>query len=365
LGLPRVAESPIMLRSLAFLYVEDPPSVVQRSLTRSMNPEMGVYRSKCSVSRFLVTIPWAAAASKHPFGQGEPWRMIDSSIKRYMEQPRYELKLGSAQMGLSRTILVGVLNVTPDSFSDGGRYYSHEQAVLRGSEMADQGADIIDVGGESTRPFSDPVTLDEELGRVIPVIEDLASISKVPISVDTRKAEVARRAVEAGATMINDVSGLRDPEMLEAAVDLDLPVVIMHMLGEPKTMQRDIHYEDVMGDIALYLNDRIQAALEAGLKEKNIIVDPGIGFGKELRHNLDIIMRLRELTCLGRPIMIGPSRKTFIGKVLGLPSHQRMEGTLAALVASVLNGADLVRVHDIKESLRVCRMADALLGREG
>ncbi|MBM4237077.1 MAG: dihydropteroate synthase [Euryarchaeota archaeon] len=255
---------------------------------------------------------------------------------------------------------MGVLNITPDSFSDGGTFLRKEDAVRRAFEMVDEGADIIDVGGESTRPFSEPVTEDEEEARIIPVLREIVPSLGVPVSIDTRRPSVARKAVEIGAHIVNDVSGLRDGEMIRAVGELGVPAVLMHMLGEPRTMQLDIRYDDVVGDIMLFMKERMREASKGGVEETSIILDPGIGFGKELQHNLDIIRRLREFRCLGRPILVGPSRKAFIGKVLDLPKEERLEGTMAAVAASVINGASLVRVHDVKETVRVCRMIDAI-----
>lgn len=259
-----------------------------------------------------------------------------------------------------RTLVMGVLNVTPDSFSDGGVFLKKEDAVRRAFEMADEGADIIDIGGESTRPFSDPVAEDEEEARVMPMLREIVPSLDIPVSIDTRRPSVARKAVEIGAQMVNDVSGLRNGEMIGAVRELGVPAILMHMLGEPRTMQLDIRYDDVIGDIMLFMAERMREASKGGIEESRIILDPGIGFGKELQHNLDIIRRLREFRCLGRPILVGPSRKAFIGKVLDLPKEERLEGTLAAVAASVINGASLVRVHDVKETVRVCRMIDAI-----
>ena len=279
---------------------------------------------------------------------------ISSSLRAQLDPP------SPLPLGLERPAVMGILNVTPDSFSDGGIYLDREAAFRRAREMVDQGASIIDVGGESTRPYSDPVEEGVELERVIPVIEEVSSL-EVPVSVDTRKPGVAREAVRAGADMINDVSGLRDPEMVRAVADTGAPVVVMHMLGEPGDMQDSIQYEDVVGDIMVYLMDRMETALRAGVAEGNVVLDPGIGFGKRVHDNLDLIRRLDEFRALGRPVLVGPSRKSFIGSVLGVGSDDRLEGTLAAVAASVMNGADVVRAHDVLESARAVRMADAVV----
>ena len=262
----------------------------------------------------------------------------------------------------SRTYLMGVLNVTPDSFSDRGRFLKLEDAIRCGIKMAEEGADIIDVGGESTRPGSDPATIEEELSRVIPVIEALSKEIDIPISIDTYKSEVAKKALEAGAEMINDISALRfDPEMKEVAAEYQVPIVLMHIKGTPKNMQENPYYEDVINEIIEYLRESIQLAKEAKVQEENIIIDPGIGFGKRLDDNLNILKNLKSLSILNLPILVGPSRKSFIGKVLDLPVEERLEGSLGALAVSIMNGANIVRVHDVKESKRVVSVVDAIL----
>jgi dihydropteroate synthase len=260
-----------------------------------------------------------------------------------------------------RTLVMAILNVTPDSFSDAGRFFTDRAAIDRGAEMIDQGADIVDVGGESTRPGSDPVPADEELRRVLPVIEQLAKhIATTPISIDTRKAEVAAAALEAGATIVNDVSAGSDPEMFELARDHGAGIVLMHMKGDPKTMQDAPLYEDVVGEVHEYLRERIEAAEFAGIEPERIAVDPGIGFGKDLHHNLELIHRIDAFGDLGRPLLVGPSRKRFIGTLLDLPEDERVEGTAAAVAWMVGRGAHVVRVHDVKEIVRVVRVIDAI-----
>jgi dihydropteroate synthase len=262
----------------------------------------------------------------------------------------------------SRTHIMGILNVTPDSFSDGGKFFKFEDAVARGMKMVEEGADIIDVGGESTRPESDPVSTQEELSRVIPVISSLVGGTDAPISVDTYKADVARQALDAGAQMINDISALRfDPQMRNLVRESGVPVVLMHIKGTPKNMQKDPSYQNVIAEISQYLKESIQMARDAGIEAGKIIIDPGIGFGKRLQDNLNILKNLKEFSILGCPILIGCSRKSFIGRILGLPPEERLEGSLAALAASVINGANVVRVHDVKESKRVVGILDAVL----
>lgn len=274
------------------------------------------------------------------------------------------MQFKNCNMDLSaRTHIMGVLNVTPDSFSDGGKFLRFEDAVDQGMRMAEEGADIIDVGGESTRPGSAPLPLEEELSRVIPVISSLSKKTDVPVSIDTYKAEVARRALDAGAQMINDISALRfDPKMGKVAAESKVPLVLMHIKGTPKDMQRDPSYENVIGEITGYLKESIDMAQDAGIAKEKIIIDPGIGFGKRVQDNLNILKNLQEFSILGCPIMIGCSRKSFIGRILDLPTEERLEGSLGALAVAVINGANMVRVHDVKESKRTVALVDAILG---
>ena len=266
-----------------------------------------------------------------------------------------------------RTAVMGILNVTPDSFSDGGRYPDVESAVARGVEMAGQGASIVDVGGESTRPGAAAVSAAEELDRVLPVIRGLRQRTPVPISIDTYKAEVARGALEAGADMVNDISALRfDPDMAGLLARKEVPVVLMHMQGRPRTMQLAPRYGDVVREVAAFLRERVDHAVRSGIAAHRIVVDPGIGFGKDLHHNLALLRRLRALGELGRPVLVGLSRKSFLGR-LRAPAGQpeagpagRLEESLAGAVAAVLAGARIVRVHDVMETCRAVRVADAI-----
>lgn len=262
----------------------------------------------------------------------------------------------------SRTLVMGVLNVTPDSFSDGGRFYDPVKAIQHGLKLARDGADIIDVGGESTRPGSEAISAHEEMRRVIPVIEALAHEVKVPISIDTYKSQVAARALEAGAAMVNDISAMRfDACMAEVVARHGVPVVLMHMLGTPKDMQLDPKYEDVVGEILDFLKARMDWAVSHGVSQEQIILDPGIGFGKTLEHNLSLIKHLSRFRSLGRPILLGTSRKSFIGKILGADVDNREEGTAATVALGIYNGANIVRVHDVARMLPVVRVTDALL----
>jgi len=262
------------------------------------------------------------------------------------------------------TLVMGILNVTPDSFSDGGLYVDPAAAAAHALEMISEGANIIDVGGESSRPGAEPVAEQDETARVAPVIERIRAQSDVCISIDTYKHAVARLALDAGADIINDISGMSfDPEIRVLAAERRVPIVLMHIKGTPKEMQVEPVYDDLLSEISAYLRERIREALEAGVDERLIIVDPGFGFGKTVGHNLLILRRLREFKSLGRPILIGPSRKSTIGHVLGdLPPGERIEGTAAAVAISIMNGANIVRVHDVKEMSRVARMTDAVIG---
>ncbi len=270
-------------------------------------------------------------------------------------------RFGSIKYDLSsRTHIMGILNVTPDSFSNGGKFQNVDQAVSYAMKMVEDGSDFIDVGGESTRPGSDPVPLDEELRRVIPVIERLSKLTNIPISIDTYKSAVAERSLNSGAVIVNDISGLHfDKNMTKVVAQLQASIILMHIKGTPRTMQINPEYENLIDDICSYLADSIQLAKENNIKQ--IIVDPGIGFGKTLRHNLEILRRLNELKRFGLPILIGPSRKSFIGKILDVPVDQRLEGTIAAVVSGIMNGANIVRVHDVKAIKRAVQVIDAIM----
>jgi dihydropteroate synthase len=259
---------------------------------------------------------------------------------------------------------MGVLNVTPDSFYDGGVYFDPARAVGRGLELAAEGADIIDVGGESTRPGSEPIPADEELRRILPVVEALRKETKVLISVDTTKSEVAQTALAKGADIINDISAGRfDGRMLDVAARSGAGLILMHMKGTPRTMQLSPHYGDVLAEVKAFLRERIEAAVAAGVKRESLIIDPGIGFGKRLEHNLVLLRNIPSLTELGRPVLVGISRKSFIGHILNLEARERLEGTVAAAVLSVAGGASLLRVHDVRAVSRAVAVAEAILDR--
>jgi dihydropteroate synthase len=277
----------------------------------------------------------------------------------------FKLLCGDYQLDLGkRTFIMGILNVTKDSFSDGGLYDEPEKAVERAFEMKEEGADIIDIGGESTRPGAKPCTVKEELQRVLPVVKTLIKENiNLPISIDTYKSKVAKACLDEGANIINDISALRfDSNMAKVVAEYKVPVILMHIQGTPQNMQQNPQYKCVVSEIILHLRHRIKAAIDAGIDIEKIIIDPGIGFGKTVEHNLDILRKLREFKSLGRPILIGTSRKSLIGKILDLPVDERLEGTAATVAASILNGANIIRVHDVKAMKRVARMIDAIKG---
>jgi len=278
------------------------------------------------------------------------------------ERKLYTLKLRGRLLELGRrTLIMGILNITPDSFSDGGCFADYQKALAQALELISAGADILDVGGESTRPGSAPVPLEVELERVVPIIRAVREKSDIPISVDTNKAEVALRSLEAGADIINDVSSLRfDPGMARAAAESGAPLILMHMLGTPRTMQVNPVYESVISEITAFLEERMKFAVQNGIERSQIVVDPGIGFGKTVTHNLNIIRNLDSFSCMDRPILLGVSRKRFIGSVLGRAEDQRELGTAVANAFGVAAGAHILRVHDVAFHREAVRMAEAV-----
>ena len=261
------------------------------------------------------------------------------------------------------TLIMGILNVTPDSFSDGGMYYDATQAIEFALQMAEEGADIIDVGGESTRPGAKTVELQKECDRILPVIEGIRTKSDILISIDTYKSEVARQSIATGAGMVNDISGMTfDPNMVDIIKESGLPVVIMHIKGTPKNMQKNPYYEDLMQELTEYFEERKKFARAKGILDQQIILDPGIGFGKRLQDNFQLLRELKKIVDMGFPVLIGPSKKSFIGLTLDLPVDQLLEGTAAAVTTGILKGARIVRVHDVKEMKRVALITDAIRG---
>lgn len=257
-----------------------------------------------------------------------------------------------------RVLVMGILNVTPDSFYSEIRTFDTDAAIAAGLRMIEQGADIVDIGGESSRPGANPVTTEQELRRVLPVIEGLRSRTSVPLSIDTTKARVAKDALQAGASIINDISALRaDPNMAGTIADAGAKVVLMHMQGVPQTMQNEPQYQDVVSEVCDFLVERAHTAQEAGIPASNIILDPGIGFGKRLEHNLALLRRLSKLVSYGYPVLVGLSRKSFLGLLLDLPASERLEGTIAANAVAIACGASIIRVHDVKEGRRTADVA--------
>ena len=261
-----------------------------------------------------------------------------------------------------KTLVMGILNVTPDSFSDGGRYLDTKTAVEQGLRMAEEGADIIDIGGESTRPGAQKISLDEELKRVLPVIRELASKLKIPISIDTYKSKVAKAAIEAGASIVNDISGLNfDPEMARTVSAYKAGLVLMHIKGTPENMQTDPQYDDLLAEVGSYLKSSIKLAAEAGIKHEMIAIDPGIGFGKTVEHNLSLIKNLEYFKKFNCPLVVGVSRKSFIGKLNNdILADQRLPGSLAAALLAVQNGASVIRCHDVKETVQALNVHQAI-----
>lgn len=293
---------------------------------------------------------WAAdleAALASVEGEGRP---------DLFDLPRHPLALGR------KTYVMGILNLTPDSFSDGGRYTTSGAAVAAAEAMVEAGADLIDLGGESTRPGAEPVPVDEELRRVVPVVERLAGLLPVPLSIDTTKPEVAEAALAAGAEVVNDISGLwAAPELAQVAAHHRAGLILMHRRGDPRTMQVAPAYDDLWGEVLAYLEEGVNRAAAAGIPRSRLVVDPGFGFGKTLDHNLELLRHLDELKVLGLPVLVGTSRKSFIGEVLDVQVGERVEGTLATLALAVARGADFVRVHDVSPAVRAVRMADAVV----
>ncbi len=282
-----------------------------------------------------------------------------------------KIKIGDNLFDLGKkTLIMGILNVTPDSFYDGGKYLSFDDALNHAMQMQEDGADIIDIGGESTRPGSTTVSLSTELSRVIPLIEELRKKIEIPISIDSYKSEVVEKALEIGAGMVNNVTALTvDTKLTDIIAQYDVPICLMHMKGTPSTMQVNPNYDDVVEEIKRFFKERIGYAVSNGIKKENIIIDPGIGFGKRtgkgIEDNCEIIHRLSEFKELDKPILVGASRKSFIGNILGdnkpLPLSERLEGSLAAACAAVMNGADIIRVHDVKETRRCIDIIDCII----
>jgi dihydropteroate synthase len=300
---------------------------------------------------------------KQPFGLNLIAKDLSEALKNN-NKDQYVLKTARREIILGKkTIVMGILNVTPDSFSDGGLFYDQKTAVNRALQMIDEGADIIDIGGESSRPGAKPLDAKTELERVIPIIEKLVKKSKTPISIDTTKAKVAEAALAAGAEIVNDISALNaDKQMAKTIKNAGAAAILMHMRGNPQNMQKDnLLYEDLMGEIITHLKNASEKAIKTGISRNCLVIDPGIGFGKTAEDNYKIINNLAELKVLGMPIMIGTSRKSFIGKVIGGEPQERMEGTAATVAAAIIKGAQIVRVHDVEAMKKICAVTDAII----
>ncbi len=281
-------------------------------------------------------------------------------LNRYMN-PSHLFLCGNYQLDLSVPRVMGIVNVTPDSFSDGGKYESTEKAVEHAMQLVAEGADILDIGGESTRPGATPVSLEDELARVVPVIEQLAKVAGVPLSIDTYKPEVMRAAIAAGADIVNDVRALQEPGALEVVAASRAGVCLMHMQGTPQTMQVDPQYGDVVGEVNAFLAQRLAAAEAAGIARERVVLDPGFGFGKKTEHNLLLLQQLDKTLALGRPLLVGLSRKSVLGQIAGGDVYVRLHASLAASVISVMKGARIVRVHDVKATADALKVAAAVL----
>lgn len=297
-----------------------------------------------------------------PFGLKELSKELKDFIeKRNRSKKLYRIRFGDHEFSLEKTIIMGVLNVTPDSFSDGGKYLRKPDAIKKAGEILAQGADIIDVGGLSTRPGSRPVDEQEEASRVIPIIDEIVKRFKAPVSIDTYRANIARKAIDAGACMVNDISALRfDKDMASTVSESEVGIVLMHMQGTPENMQKDPQYKDTIDEIFSFLRDQADLAMDSGINQEKIIIDPGIGFGKRLIHNLTVFKRLGEFKSLGFPLLVGASRKSFIDMISDTPADKRLPGSLAAALWSVSNSADILRVHDVEETRKALDVFEAI-----
>ncbi len=365
----------IMQDKGAFLAIKTYP--ISAAAANILKQQMLAVGGECAVAKEVATCQIESAPAILLGTRRQYQRLIDELSQQYfgLKTLSQDLKvfleripgpmsisIGDRILNLAeRTYVMGILNVTPDSFFDGGKFVDLELALERALQLEAEGADIIDIGGESTRPGSIAISVQEELQRVIPVVEKLRTKTKVLISVDTYKAEVAKRALKAGAQIINDISGLRfDPGMAKVIAESGAAVILMHIQGTPRHMQDNPQYDNLIDEILDYLRKSSAIATQAGIRADQIIIDPGIGFGKRLEDNYAILKYLDEFKSLGFPILVGPSRKSFIGKVLDLPPEERLEGTLAAVSAAVLHGANIVRVHDVQATVRAVRIIDRI-----
>lgn len=346
--------------------VQDTPHCVAAEIEGLRDGELGAaaeaFGGAAQAGRTILSAPpvrWNAACRS----AGAVGEALQETLRRYRTREHFVRDPGGGLEAGKQTRIMGILNVTPDSFYDGGAIGSVEEAVEKGVRMAEQGAAIIDVGGESTRPGADPVPVDVEMDRVLPVVRGLANRG-VAVSIDTSKAAVARSALKAGARWVNDVTALGDPEMASVVAEAGAALVLMHAKGSPKTMQQNPTYDDIIGELTRFLRERSLRAVRQGVSRDSILIDPGIGFGKRVEDNFEILRRLEEFRSLGFPLLVGPSRKSFIGAALhGRPASGRLFGTLSAVTVCALHGADFVRVHDVSEAVDACRVADRIKGK--
>ncbi|MHC1709049.1 MAG: dihydropteroate synthase [Methanomassiliicoccales archaeon] len=358
LGIPDRAFTRFDLASRQFIFVDSVGKEEAIALQEELAPKK-VTVLPCRGDRVLVAITPLTLESILTTGASpRVLEMGDALLSRHdIEPPRFEWSGGSLK--LTKPRVVGILNVTPDSFSDGGQNYDADTAVQRARSMKDEGADIIDIGGESTRPGSAPVSADEEWSRISDVVRRVSEEVGVPVSVDTRRPDVARKALRAGAVIVNDVSGLRE-EMAEVVRDEGAAAILMHMRGEPSNMQEHTRYVDVVGDVYAFLEDRVRKAVAAGVPAERLAIDPGLGFAKDVDGNLELMSRLDEFRSMGRPVMLGASRKTFLGKIAGGEPEDRLEASLAAAAVACWQGVHLFRVHDVKGTVKTLRAVSAM-----
>jgi dihydropteroate synthase len=300
---------------------------------------------------------------KQPFNGKKIADEIEAAISNFQKR-EYQISTVSKALKIPPRRVMGILNITPDSFSDGGKYIDPDHAIERAKEIEREGADILDIGAESTRPYSEPISAEEELNRLVPVLEAIRDKVKIPISIDTYKWQVADKALKLGADMINDVYGLKDETMIKVIKDFGAGVVIMHMKGTPQTMQNAPYYEDLIPEIFRFLKDRAEGAILKGIECEKIMVDPGIGFGKTLEHNLSILNNLQDFKSLGYPIVVGTSKKGFIGAITGMPVEKRMMGSLATELIAMHNGASVIRAHDVKETKELIKIFESVIGEK-
>ncbi len=365
LGLPRDFIDRRRMLGTVFAYADSiDPAEAQRlqKIVKAQGAE-GLICQKLGGRTLLIAAPpsFFEKMSIEPGELGATAEQMSAALRNFSARHTLPWKLPDRDLRLDRTLVMGILNLTPDSFHDGGAH--GKDAVAHALQMVEAGADIIDIGGESTRPGASPVTPEAELARVLPVLEGLSARTEVPLSIDTRHWQVAKAAAAAGASIVNDISGLRDPAMRRVVAENRLGAVVMHMRGTPADMQADTRYQDMMGEIFAFLRTQIEVAAADGIVPASLVLDPGIGFSKSPEGNVELLRRLREFRSMGLPVLVGASQKAFLGKVQGDMAASRLEGSLAAATIAVQNGASIVRAHDIRATRAAVRLADAVAGR--